>query len=174
MQKFWCGVVSREHILRGVTGGFCQVCHGKRAPLDRMKVGDGIVFYSPTEQFKGKQRCQRFTAIGQIVGGHTYAVEMFPGFVPFRKDVNYFRSEETPLLPLLPALNFTRGQSNWGAPFRFGHFALDADDFLLIAQQMLPMQWQQHFPQLAALAQAHTPRQIATPAAAAMVQQELF
>lgn len=30
MTKFWVGVVSKEHVQRGVTGGFCQVCHGKK------------------------------------------------------------------------------------------------------------------------------------------------
>ena len=39
MTRFWIGVVSKEHVLRGVEGGFCQVCHGKKAPLNRMKKG---------------------------------------------------------------------------------------------------------------------------------------
>ena len=30
MVKFWVGVVSENHVKRGVTGGFCQVCHEKR------------------------------------------------------------------------------------------------------------------------------------------------
>ncbi len=32
--KYWIGTVSQEHVLRGVAGGFCQVCHGKAAPLN--------------------------------------------------------------------------------------------------------------------------------------------
>ena len=39
MTRFWIGVVSKEHVPRGVEGGFCQVCHGKKAPLNRMKKG---------------------------------------------------------------------------------------------------------------------------------------
>ncbi|WP_275249374.1 hypothetical protein [Vandammella animalimorsus] len=31
--KYWLGVVSREHVQRGVAGDFCQLCHGKAAPL---------------------------------------------------------------------------------------------------------------------------------------------
>lgn len=30
--RFWVGVVSESHVVRGVEGGFCQVCHGKSAP----------------------------------------------------------------------------------------------------------------------------------------------
>lgn len=37
--KFWIGTVSKEHVMKGVAGGFCQVCHGKQAPLNRMKKG---------------------------------------------------------------------------------------------------------------------------------------
>lgn len=144
MSRYWCGVVSREHIKRGEEGGFCQVCHGKRGPLERMAVGDGIVFYSPVDEFKGTQKCQRFTAIGRVRGAGTYAFQMAPGFVPFRRDVEYFGATEVPIQPLLPELEFTRGSSNWGYRFRFGHFELSEHDFLLIAQRMLPQAWQAH------------------------------
>lgn len=50
MARFWIGVVSKEHVLRGVEGGFCQVCHGKKAPLNRMKKGDYLLYYSPKYQ----------------------------------------------------------------------------------------------------------------------------
>ena len=87
MAKYWCGVVSREHIKYGEQQGFCQVCHGKREPLARMSVGDGIVFYSPVLKFQSKDKCQRFTAIGKVSGTDTYQFEMSPGFIPFRRDI---------------------------------------------------------------------------------------
>ncbi len=31
--KYWLGVVSREHVRRGVELGIAQVNHGKRTPL---------------------------------------------------------------------------------------------------------------------------------------------
>jgi hypothetical protein len=145
MSRYWCGVVSREHIKRGEMGGFCQVCHGKRGPLQRMEVGDGIVFYSPVTEFRGSEKCQRFTAIGKVTGAGTYAFEMAPGFVPFRRDVKYFKAKEAPIAPLLEQMDFTRGRSSWGYKFRFGHFELAREDFLVIAQAMLPSNWQQHF-----------------------------
>ena len=43
----WLGVVSREHVLRGVEGGFIQLNHGKKASLQRMQANDFIVIYSP-------------------------------------------------------------------------------------------------------------------------------
>lgn len=137
MKRYWCAVVSREHMVRGVAGGFCQVCHGKRAPLARMAAGDGIVFYSPVERFQGRQACQRFTAIGSVAGDRTYQVEMAPGFTPFRRDVAYRRCRDAPVAPLLGQLAFTRGRAGgWGQAFRFGHFEIGEADFLLIAQAM--------------------------------------
>ena len=109
-----------------------------------MAVGDGIVFYSPVLQFKGTEKCQRFTAIGRVTGDITYPFQMAPGFVPFRKDVEYFASTEVAIQPLLSELEFTRGKSNWGYKFRFGHFELSESDFLLIARRMLPEAWQAH------------------------------
>ena len=54
MTRFWIGVVSKEHVLRGVEGGFCQVCHGKKAPLNRMEKGDYLLYYSPKYQLNGQ------------------------------------------------------------------------------------------------------------------------
>lgn len=48
MTRFWIGVVSKEHVLRGVEGGFCQVCHGKKAPLNRMKKGTTFSTTAPS------------------------------------------------------------------------------------------------------------------------------
>ena len=67
MTRFWIGVVSKEHVLRGVEGGFCQVCHGKKAPLNRMKKGDYLLYYSPKYQLNGQEKLQAFTAIGKIL-----------------------------------------------------------------------------------------------------------
>jgi hypothetical protein len=33
LRQFWIGIVSREHVQRGVEGGFIQRSHGKKAPL---------------------------------------------------------------------------------------------------------------------------------------------
>lgn len=142
MARYWCGVVSKEHILRGVEGGFCQVCHGKRAPLARMSVGDGIVFYSPVEIFQSDVRYQKFTAIGKVVGIETYKFQMAPDFIPYRRNIEYFeKSVDAPIRPLLDQLSFTRGKTSWGYQFRFGHFEITQEDFLLIAQSMLPDSW---------------------------------
>jgi hypothetical protein len=44
----WIAVACAEHARRGAELGIMQVCHGKGAPLRRVRAGDGVVYYSPT------------------------------------------------------------------------------------------------------------------------------
>lgn len=78
--KYWISVVSKEHVLRGVSGCFIQVCHGIQAPLKRMNQNDWIVLYSPKLSMIGKETCKAFTAIGQAIDNKVYQFQMSPGF----------------------------------------------------------------------------------------------
>jgi len=132
--KYWISVASKEHVLRGVDEGFAQVCHGKKAPLQRMKLGDWLIYYSPTYSFKGKDLCQEFTAIGQIVDGNVYQFDMGGGFCPFRIDVDYLPYQQLSIRPLINNLSFIRNKNRWGYMFRFGHFEIPESDFLVIKE----------------------------------------
>lgn len=136
MIRHWIGVASAEHIRRGCAEGFMQLCHGKAAPLRRLKPGDGIVYYSPTTTFRGGDRLQAFTAIGRLRDGEPYVFDMGGGFHPFRRDVAWDAAREAPIVPLLDELEFTAGKANWGYPFRFGLFEICERDFRLIARAM--------------------------------------
>ena len=135
--KFWIGVASKEHVEKGIRGGFCQLCHGKEAPLKRMQKGDYIIYYSSKIKIDSKIPCQKFTAIGKIIDNSIYRYEMFPGFTPFRRDVRFFKSRDIEIKPLLHSLSFIRDKTRWGYPFRYGHLQISKEDFLTIAQEML-------------------------------------
>jgi hypothetical protein len=137
LPRFWIGVASRDHVARGVAGGYCQLCHGKAAPLKRMSPGDWIVYYSPKVRLDGDELCQQFTAIGEVVGSDVYVFEMAPRFAPFRRDIRFIEAQATPVRPLVEALSFIRDPKRWGYVFRFGHFEMSREDFELIAGQML-------------------------------------
>jgi hypothetical protein len=123
--------------MRGVAGGFCQLCHGKAQPLKRMAVGDWIVYYSPKVMFEETTPCQQFTAIGEVVGAEVYPFEMFPGFVPNRRDIRFLKATDAPIRTILKQLSFIKDKSKWGYAFRFGHLEIPQADFALIAKQML-------------------------------------
>lgn len=136
MTRFWIGVASREHVRLGTAGGFAQLCHGKAQPLRRMAVGDGLIYYSPKVVMGGDDPCQAFTGLGRVVGEAVYPFEMAPGFVPFRRDIEFLPTEDAPIRPLLDQLGFINDKSHWGYAFRFGHLEIGAEDFARIAGAM--------------------------------------
>lgn len=135
--RYWIGVASRDHVARGVAGGFCQLCHGKAQPLRRMSAGDWIIYYSPKEQMEGNVSCHRFTAIGEVQPGEVYAHAMTHWFVPHRREVHFSDAREADIRPLIPQLDFIHDKSRWGYAFRYGHVEISRTDFDRIATAML-------------------------------------
>jgi len=136
MSRNWVAVASAEHVRLGRSKGFMQVCHGKAAPLKRIHPGDGVVYYSPTNVFRGNDRLQSFTAIGVVTDEAPYQADMGAGFCPFRRDVDWRAAEETPIKPLLGRLQFTTAKRNWGFQLRFGLFEISAHDMAMISAAM--------------------------------------
>jgi hypothetical protein len=140
-RNYWIGVVSKDHVARGVAGGFTQLNHGKAGPLERMRAGDGFAFYSPRLSYPDGAPLQAFTAIGRIRDGIVYqasheADAMGDGFTPFRLGVDYLAAEDAPIKPLIEALSFIRSKAHWGAAFRFGYLRIPEEDFARIAAAM--------------------------------------
>ncbi|MGL5445711.1 MAG: EVE domain-containing protein [Rhabdaerophilum sp.] len=137
--RCWIGVASAHHVARGRNEGFMQVCHGKAGPLRRLRAGDRVAYYSPGLEFGvtgAKNRCQSFTAMGVVRDDRVYAFDMGGGFVPFRRDVDWFSGQAASILPLLERLEFTRAKKNWGYAFRFGLLEISEADMDVIADTM--------------------------------------
>lgn len=134
--NFWIGVVSKSHVELGVAGGFIQLNHGKKAPVQRLKAGDGLIMYSPRLSFPDGAPLQAFTAIGTVLTGEVYQVEMSADFKPYRVDVSFMKCRETPIRPLIEQLTFIKSKTHWGAAFRFGYLKIPAHDFALVADSM--------------------------------------
>lgn len=141
--RYWIGVASADHVSRGVEGGFCQLCHGKATPLKRMSPGDWIIYYSPKERFEAPQPSQKFTAIGEVIGSEVYPFEMFPGFIPHRRDIRFLKSSAAAIRPMINDLSFITDKSRWGYIFRFGHLEIPRHDFEIIARAMLGTEFSQ-------------------------------
>jgi hypothetical protein len=140
MTRHWIAVASAEHVRIGQAAGFMQVCHGKAAPLRRIRPGDKVVYYSPSSFFDKasarRDKLQSFTAIGIVREGEPYLAEMGGGFHPWRREVNWLEAMETPIKPLLAKLEFTAERSNWGHQMRFGLFTISPRDHATIAAAM--------------------------------------
>jgi hypothetical protein len=136
MTKYWIGVASRDHVRTGKAGGFCQLCHGKAAPLRRLKAGDRIIYYSPRERMRDGAPVRAFTAIGEVAAEEPAPHDTGGGFVPYRRSVTFYKASDAPILPLLPLLSFTRDRRQWGTALRQGVFAINRNDYDIIACAM--------------------------------------
>jgi hypothetical protein len=134
---FWVVVVSKDHIARGVAGGFMQANHGKLGPLKRMTVGDWMIAYSPKQTLKGGEPCQAFTAIGQVADDKIYQYKMTEDFTPYRRNIKYYICRETSIVPLIESLDFITNKKSWGYQFQFGFFGIPKHDFELIRSKMI-------------------------------------
>lgn len=133
MKNYWIATISYEHAKRGQEEGIIQVCHGKVGPLSRLKKGDGIIIYSPKEQFRGNKPYQQFTALGEVVDDEIYQFDMGDGFEPFRRKIRYEKSfSNVPIKPLISSLNFIKNKSSWGMTFRYGLIKIEERDFFII------------------------------------------
>ena len=135
--KYWIAVVSKEHVVNGINWGIMQVCHGKKAPLKRIKKNDLIVFYSSKIKMQDKVSYQKFTAVAKAIDDEIYQVKMFENFEPFRRKVKFLECQETEIKPLINHLDFIQNKKSWGYPFRYGLLEISKKDFDLITNKML-------------------------------------
>ena len=132
--RYWLCIASKDHVALGVAGGFCQLCHGKKAPLRRMERGDYILYYSPKQEFRSRRPCQAITACGVVIGDEVYQYEMFPGFVPYRRDIEW----QTPVREVpLDVLRTLPGWTEVAPKLRFGQVELSPELFRAIQAYML-------------------------------------
>ncbi|MES2274700.1 MAG: EVE domain-containing protein [Bacteroidota bacterium] len=135
-KKYWLTVVSKDHIMRGVDGGFMQANHGKEQPLKKMKPGDAVVFYSPKQTYAGDEKLQAFTAIGEVADDTVYQHKMSEDFTPYRRNINYYPANDASIQPLIKDLEFIKNKQSWGYAFRFGFFEINQADYHIIRTAM--------------------------------------
>jgi predicted RNA-binding protein len=135
--RYWIIVASEDHVKRGVAEGFAQACHGKASPLKRMQSGDYVLYYSGKKYFGKPDKCQMFTAVGQVKDDEVYQCQMSPDFFPSRRNIHFFPSKEASITALIDQLEFIKNKKRWGYPFRLGFLEISEQDFNLISSQML-------------------------------------
>ncbi len=133
MTKYWINTIAREHVLRGVAGGFTQANHGSDRNLKRLQKGDYIVFYSGKTAYPDGEPYQKFTALGKVTDAESYQVVMTPDFHPYRRNVKFMQMNEAEIKPMITELSFIHDPSHWGFPFMRGLFEISEQDFSLIA-----------------------------------------
>lgn len=135
--KYWIIVASKDHVKTGIVQGIAQACHGKSSPLKRMKKGDIVIYYSGKQTLGKPEKCQEFTALGNVIDDETYQFQASENFCPSRRNIDFLQCQVISILPLINDLDFIQNKKSWGYPFRFGFFEINQHDFQLISSQML-------------------------------------
>jgi hypothetical protein len=131
----WLGVVSAEHVARGVELGIVQTNHGKRSGLARMRPGDWLVYYSPQRRLGERTPVQAFTAVGEIADDRIWQADE-GSFKPWRRAVRYRpEARHVPIGALHDRLDLT-ATPNWGYQLRRGLLPLTARDLTTILHAM--------------------------------------
>jgi hypothetical protein len=131
----WLGVVSRDHVLRGVEKGIAQIGHGKATGLRRLSAGDGFVYYSPRDAYPKGVPVKAFTAIGRVADDEVWQADEGE-FKPWRRRIDYEPAViEVPIADLKDRLDLT-ASPNWGYALRRGLIELTDKDFALIQTAM--------------------------------------
>lgn len=137
LPKFWIIVASKDHVKTGVAEGIAQACHGKASQLNRMKAGDFVIYYSGKQTFGQPEKCQEFTALGKVTDEDVYQVQLSEEFCPSRRHIEFLKTVDSSILPLINDLDFIQNKKSWGYPFRFGFLEINKHDFELISAKML-------------------------------------
>ena len=127
--KYWINCVSKDHVLKGMEGGFTQADHGRNSRLRYLEKGDFIIFYSPKTQLRDGEKLQAFTAIARITDETPYQVTMTPDFHPWRRNAQFYKCREVAVHDVLNDLLFIEDKKHWGFPFRRGLFSISKEDF---------------------------------------------
>jgi hypothetical protein len=135
-RRFWIAVVAQDHVEAGVAHGFVQLNHGNAGPLERMRPGDGVAFYSPRAAYPDGAPLQAFTAIGCVTDEPIVEAAHIAPAPAFRRGAAYFDATPVPIRPLLQQLSFIRNKAHWGAAFRFGVVRVPREDFAATAAAM--------------------------------------
>jgi hypothetical protein len=120
MTKYFLIVASKDHVLKGVKGGFAQAGHGRKDLMSKPSKGDWLVYYS----------------IGQVADEEPYQPNTHADFKPYRRDVTYKEAEEADIRPLLEELSFIKNKKRWGFYLIGGFREIPKDDFGVIKKAM--------------------------------------
>ena len=127
--KYWINVISKDHALAGVEGGFIQANQGKAGNLHLLREENIVFVYSPGTLFRAGQILQAFTAVARVTDEAPSEVETSAKIHPWRRKTTALACEEAPdIEPLIPHLDFIQDAANWGMSLRRDVDGMDQED----------------------------------------------
>ena len=118
----WVICASRDHARGGLADDYIMANHGKRAPLEQIKVGDVIMIYSPKTTYPNGEPLRAITIVGNITGAEIEPSDVIAD--GYRRSADLREIEPLTLDVVRPHLPTSK--------LRFGCFALAPADAVAI------------------------------------------
>jgi hypothetical protein len=109
---------------------------GEEAPARQLRRQDKVIFYSAVMDSINRNKCQMFTASGEVADDEVETHITDEGFVWFQRKISFFSCRPSPIHPLLKQLSFIHDLRHWGWPFKSRQFEISAEDYQVIVQSM--------------------------------------
>ena len=136
MNKYFLICATKDHVLKGVNAGFAQAGHGRKDYISKPSKGDWIVYYSSRDKLENGKLLQKFTAIGKITDDEAYQPDTRTNSKSYRRNVQYNKSNDADIRPLIEKLSFIKNKKRWGFYLISGFKEIVKEDFTLIKHSM--------------------------------------
>lgn len=137
-QKFWIGVIARDHAIIAQKQGVCAFSHGKEAAVAKLSLGDRFIFYAPKTGINEGNTVQAFVTHGTVTGDAPYQKAWADTeHTTWVRTATYDTVHEVPVKLMLDDLEFVTNPRYWGMAFRRSLFEITQKDYDIIAKAML-------------------------------------
>jgi hypothetical protein len=147
--RYWVGVMAKDQVTEAIQKGYCEFCNGSKIPFKNVHPNSWFIYYSPgtkplqllREEGSDKGEVVRaFTAIGQVLPGDPYSIDLGNDNIVYRRRARYVsNTTDAPFLTIMDDLSFTvkiNRRGTWGVTFRKGLINILKSDFYKICEAM--------------------------------------
>lgn len=143
MPKYWIICMSEDNFEISKQHNLIGMRESKKIDLDKMQVGDEVVFYVPKKTIDSSSsdpanKIQAFKGIAEITS-ETFSSDesiwkpLGNDIFPHRKKVKFLETDlNVPIRPLIEKLSFVTNTAWWALPLRRGYVEIEESDLELI------------------------------------------
>ena len=137
MRKYWVCKAAQEHVEIVKNKNYTLVNMGPRAPLEKMNIGDWILYYSPTLYYEQDTPAyEKFTGISCLIDNRIYPQGgKFPD--RWRRNVEFFNCIPEHPKKFVGKVNFLPEEQCWKRILEKHVFEIEQQDFIIIAKTIL-------------------------------------
>ncbi len=137
MRRYWVCNAAQEHVHIVRDKGYTQINMGPREPLEKMNVGDWILYYSSTYYFEDpRPNCQKFTGIACVNSTRIYPQSnKHPDH--WRRNVDFYQCMPHHPEHFVSKVSFLPPEKNWKKILQQPVFEILRNDFIFIAQTIV-------------------------------------